>query len=790
MKILIALCLLMIVIPINALNPHRSVSGRVIDENGEPLVGALVVYTGSIKGTLADDKGNFKLHKYGNHNKSVTASFMGYGDQTLSIKENFPIEFKLLPDSKKLQEVEVFGSRYKAPEKMDFLTRMPLRPSEQIQSISVISEKMIQQQGIVNIGEATQNVVGVTTFATYGGASESLTARGFRGIPILKNGIRIHSDFRGQGALMDMQGVESIQVIKGSAAVTQGIGNDIGSAGGTVNVSTKTPRFTDDAEVSLRIGSWWQVRPTFDIQRVFGKKDNFALRLNGAFERADSYRKGVSSDRIYINPSISWKLRDKTTFIAEMDYLHDSRTPDRGTVNLGPDSVNALYNMPHDKFLGFNTDRIFTDQLTYIARLNHKFNNNYSLRMAFVGSQLNTDNTGASTTKMYKNKEFNMLVRSLGRSKRKDQNQALQIDFVGADIYTGKFKHTFQAGIDFKHTFVETTSYKSAVIDTINVLENIPNVLPDEISLVAQSPENSTSYSYGLMGQYILSFADMVKGVFGGRYSFGNSIDNTSSASVSGNAFNPMIGLIISPFHGINIFGSFTNTTNLRSAANLKVDGTPIGATTTEQFEVGIKSEWFDHRLRANITLFKVMNRNLAYSIYDDAGQTTGRYDEAGDLLRRGMEFEIIGRPLNNMQVVLGYALLKAEYQNSPAYMDGSAPMNTPTHTANAWVHYNFDKGIINGLNIGVGTYYTGERPVGDYTKKTVHANTTPGVKPFDMKAHTILNASIGYTLNKTSLNFVFNNITGATGYSSYYRGGYINPINPFNMSATITQRF
>lgn len=683
-----------------------------------------------------------------------------------------------------VEQVEVFGKRYKAAEKIDFLTRLPLRPNEQLQSISIISEKIITQQGNLTLSDATKNVVGISTFSTYGGASESLSARGFRGIPILKNGIRIHSDFRGQGTLTDMQGIESIQVVKGSAAVTQGIGNDIGSAGGTVNIATKTPKFINAADVSLRLGSKGLVRPTFDLQGAI--PDKVAVRLNGAYERSDSYRKHVSKDRIYLNPSLEWKIAPYTSLILEMDYLHDSRTPDRGTVNLASDDVNALYDMPHNKFLGFKSDRIFTNQTTYSARLNHQFSDKLSLRMAMVGSSLKVDNTGASTTKLFKNRDYNMLTRSLGRSLRDDQNQVIQLDLIGRDIHTGKIKHTFQVGLDYKRSKVGTTSFGSVTIDTINVLGNFNNSLPVGVSMVADDETTSTAYDYGVMAQDVITFNRYVKAVLGARYSYGNSIGSTEAGATTGNAFNPMLGVIVTPFRGFNIFGSYTNTTNLRSAANLRTDGSPIGASSTEQFETGFKSDWIDQRLRFNLTLFSVMNHNLAYQTYNEAGQATGRYEEAGDLKRKGLEVELTGRPFKNLQVILGYAYLDARYENSPAYVDGSAPMNAPKHTANGWIHYNTSF----GLNFGLGAYYTGVRPVNDYTQKTTHQNTTPGVKPFNMDAYTTLNATVGYAYKKASLNVIFNNILSSNGYSSYYRGGYINPIDPFNVSTTLAYHF
>lgn len=692
-----------------------------------------------------------------------------------------------------LGEIEVFGARYIPQKKLDDISRMPLRPSEQIQSISVISDKLISQQGALNLSDAAKNVVGISTFATYGGASESLSARGYRGIPTLKNGVKVNSNFRGQGFLTDMQGVESIQMIKGSASITQGIASDLGSGGGVINIATKTPKFIKAGEIGLRLGSWGQFRPTFDYQNVLDKKGTTAFRLNGAYERADSYRAHVSKDRIYINPSFEWRPNDQTTFTFEMDYLHDSRTPDRGTVNLAADSVNALYDMPHDKFTGFSTDRLYTDNLTYSARFKRRLNDNFSIRVGFFGSMLDKDNTGASLSTLKdvkKTGEYNLRSRSITRSASEDYNNALQIDFVGQDVYTWKLKHTFQAGLDFRRTKTSNTAYNSIVIDTIDVLKPISNTLPSGIELTAKDPETATDYSYGIMLQDVITFNKYLKAVWGVRYSYGTSFTGTSAETITGDAFNPMAGVIITPIKGLNLFASYTNSTDLRSSANLMEDGSPIGASVAQQFETGIKSDWFDNRLRFNLTWFQIRNSNLSYLIYDDNWVSTNRYAKAGELRRRGIETELSGRILTNLEVILGYAYLDARYMNSPAYAEGSRPMNAPKHTANGWVNYMIDRGVLRGLTFGVGAFYTGARPVNDYSLKATHTNTQPGVKPFDMEAFTTVNAKVGYQHTHFGVNLFFNNITNANGYSSYYRGGYINPIDPFNMGAQLTYRF
>src|SRR5690554_8004514 len=84
----------------------------------------------------------------------------------------------------------------------------------------------------------------------------------------------------------------------------------------------------------FRSGSWGQIRPTFDLQFVTDKIQKTAFRINGAYEQGNSYRNHVSKDRIYINPSFAWNPDDKTKVTLELDFMHDSRTPDQGTVNL------------------------------------------------------------------------------------------------------------------------------------------------------------------------------------------------------------------------------------------------------------------------------------------------------------------------------------------------------------------------------------------------------------------------------------------------------------------------
>ncbi|MBF6597016.1 MAG: TonB-dependent receptor [Fermentimonas sp.] len=773
-------------------------SGIVTDNEGNELIGATVYFEELGIGDDTDISGEFNLNNIPAGKYSVVVSYVGYTPQSKEIvfqqnqekNENFVLE----QDEQVLLEIEVFGRRRERPEKMDALTRIPLRLDEQVQSVSVISQKMIADQGVLTLNDAVRNSPGLGTFATFGNTTESLTSRGYRGIPVVKNGVRVHSDFRGNGFLTDMQGVETIQILRGSAAIAQGLGNDLGSAGGVVNVATKTPRFVNSGNVGLRTGSWGLLRPTFDVQFVTDKLQRTAFRINGAFERADSYRNHVSKDRIYLNPSFAWRPDNKTQVTVEMDFMHDSRTPDQGTINLSADSVYNVYDMPNNKFMGFTTDRQVVNTFTYMTQINRSLNDWLSLRVAYAGSDMGLTKIVAHASPLRnvtQTGNYNLRSRAYSGSERLDKNGVFQLDLIGKDLYSGAVKHTFNLGLDYRWTDVSTTNTNSIVVDTIDVLQSINNVLPP-VNLVNGEPVNSRDYAYGILLQEVMTFNKYLKLSLGLRYSQMSGLSDNTVSTSGGSVWDPLFGIIVTPVKNLNMFASYTTTTSLRGAGNLLEDKiTPVGATREKQIEAGFKTEWFNNRLRFNATWFNILNNNISYAALDEAGRNTGYYIKAGNLKRQGVELELTGKILKNMDAVLGYSYLDAGYHDSPYYHEDSEPMNTANHMANGWFNYTFFEGFLRNVSLGAGVYYVGERPFAEYTYQVLPGhNVQPNTKPFIADSYTTFNLQAGYRVNKVQLRLFYNNIFNSKGYTSYYRGGYLNQTDPVNIAATINYQF
>jgi iron complex outermembrane receptor protein len=788
---------------------QATLKGIVKSNSNEAIPYANIYIKGTKAGGETKEDGSFILKNIPFSTYTLTASAVGFSplSQKITVTGDINNLVFILKSDTQLDEVELFGSRNKRAEKLETLTRLPLAPNEQLQSISVLSHKLIDQQNALSLSDVTKNVAGVYTFATYGNTKESMSLRGYRGIPILKNGVRINSDFRGTGVITDMAGVDNIQVLKGISAISQGLGGDLGSAGGVINVVTKTPKFYEGGEISLRAGSYGNLRPTFDFYGPLDKKKTVAFRVAGAYDKADSYRANVSSERLYINPSLAWKPNDKTSIILEMDYMDDSRTPDQGTINLGSYDVNNIYKLSNNRFMGFESDRSNTINTTYAIRFDREINDKLTLKAGYFTSNLNTYAESswafqASPRNGLTPLPNNQRYRNYYANGRDDNNSVLQLDLIGKGVETGSLKHTFQIGIDYRTNEFNNTAYTTnyptsdPYIDIIDLTGPINNKLPSGMSVVVNparaSGSKTKSYGFTIQDKISLnSWADVFLGL---RYSSlertkGNFIGRTLVGSKRDNAFNPLVGFNIKPNENIVLFGSYASSSNPMTSFYTDINGNELGTERWDQIETGIKSTWFNNALRFNVTTFFTSSKNLNLEVLDTSGNSLGYYTKGGEDTRNGVEVELIGRVLPNLQIIGGYSYLDAKYKDHVDYYYNSSPINTPKHTANFWARYAFNNSL-DGLSLAAGAYFLGERPHNVWSRKYTHVGVEPNVKPFNLKAYTTVNLQVSYKFNeKVSIDVYGNNILNEVGYNAY-RTVYLNRIQPASYGTTLRYKF
>lgn len=87
---------------------NRTVTGKVTDESGNPLVGVSVTAVGTAKTTVTDAKGNYSI-QVTDKTTSLKFSSVGFGDLEARLGNRAVIDANLISEAKALSEVVVVG---------------------------------------------------------------------------------------------------------------------------------------------------------------------------------------------------------------------------------------------------------------------------------------------------------------------------------------------------------------------------------------------------------------------------------------------------------------------------------------------------------------------------------------------------------------------------------------------------------------------------------------------------------------------------------------------------------
>lgn len=161
----VAIAAVLLLIGQLALAQQRTIRGKVVDQNGQPVVGAAVVEAGTTNGTVADIDGNFSLTLSGN---SLTVSFIGYETQNLDVTGKTSVDVRLKEDNVELEDVVVVGYGQ-------------MKRSDMTGSVSSVGEASIEKAVITSVDQVLQGrAAGVQIQANTGtpGGSSTIRIRG------------------------------------------------------------------------------------------------------------------------------------------------------------------------------------------------------------------------------------------------------------------------------------------------------------------------------------------------------------------------------------------------------------------------------------------------------------------------------------------------------------------------------------------------------------------------------------------------------------------------------------
>ena len=115
----------------------RAISGKVVDENGEPLIGAGVVTADGKRGAVTDIEGKYTVN-LDKSDKVLKYSYIGYATQEIEVAGKTMVDVILLPDATNtLNDVVVIG--YGTAKKKDLTGSVANVKMADISSISWVA---------------------------------------------------------------------------------------------------------------------------------------------------------------------------------------------------------------------------------------------------------------------------------------------------------------------------------------------------------------------------------------------------------------------------------------------------------------------------------------------------------------------------------------------------------------------------------------------------------------------------------------------------------------------------
>ena len=724
----------------------------------------------------------------------ILASIQAFSQEKQEI--DVDLYFKSNDTIKSLKEVAVVG---KSDKGKSSINRAGIKPMDLPQAIQVIGNEIIFQQQSIRLSEVIKNANGVYVGSARGGAQESFWSRGYDMSTnnMFKNGFRFNS-----GSVPEVASLEKVEILKGSTALLYG---NV-APGGILNMVTKMPLFKKGGEITMQSGSYNFYKPSIDI---YGPLNHaIAYRFNGSYENSESFRNNVTRERYYVNPSLLFKISNKTEITLQADYLSDDWTPDFGTGSI----EKEIADVPRNAYLGTKWSNGNTKQATSSILVNHQFNSNWKVNFNSSFQNFDRDWIGTERIQPATNGNWN---RPLGRNKAVEQIFANQFSLQG-NFKTGNIKHQLFTGIDTENAYADAYTFRFfnpitgttiTTYDTVNIFDpssyseiNEGAIPESEITRIVNTETNR----YGVYAQDLISFGEKFKTLLGIRYSYqeskpitNNIATNTVTEETIRNdrAFSPKVGVIYQPTKNTSIFASYANSFTPNTGVTIYNEA--IKPSMIDQYEAGVKKEFWKGLLTTNVTLYHIVNSNLAQTAEFDANgnvnTNTNVKSLSGETTSKGVEIDIIYKPIDALNIIAGYSYNDMRYTKTTgatgSFIEGDRLARTPAHTANASFFYTVPSGVLKNISFGAIGNYIGNR-VGGWNNQ-VDPTKPNGIwdRELPIDGYTTIDISLGYNWKQFSLLCKLSNITNELNYT-VHENYSVNPIAPRQILTSIRYKF
>jgi len=743
------------------------ISGSVADQNDMAVPFASVFLEGTEYGTLSDEKGNFvfkaPVGKY-----QLVCKSLGYNAYSaviiLDVKNLERMEIKLTENNKELNQVIISGVKVKSAAATRTLTEIQDIP----QAVVVLGQTTIRQQAAFDLTTITRNMSGINFTGNYSGAGsyQFFNARGFDMVN--------SQNFRWNGMMIWNLGnnyadnIEQVEFLKGPTSILFG---DV-APGGVLNFTTKKPLSDFYLRAEMRLGEWDLFRPALDISGSITKKKNLRYRLNTSYEKSNSFRQYVRSERFMVAPVITWDITKRLSVTAEAVLRRSNATDDSGLIS--PDgTVKGLSALSPSLYLSEPAMNYKFNDQGYFLNATFQMHSNWRLRtQGFYGY---TENRPFGIWPDPPDENGNIIRNQYGY-KQWLKNGSLVADVLGV-FFTGSVKHNVLFGAEYQVTnFRFTNEGYLSPFDTNSINNPVysltPVIEPDESTYL---PFISKIRRYGVFFQdQLMLFNEKLHVMLGFRYGntlqgndyrenelIGTGYEGYSDDFVDRNVFTPRIGLVYKPMQKLSLYASYAQGYEINSpdvfALNYADFSTPP-ATTSSQFELGTKTGLFDNRLGLTLCMFQIDKLNPYGFVYLDPENPN--YDEytvyyEGHHRSRGAEIDVDGKIIPSLTLTLGAAYTSTRVIEDPGYPTGNRLPNAPLFAGNMWLNFEPEKKL-KGCSLGMGVFY-----------KDKFFSGINNDLMLEIPASFTVDAALGYSRKSWGIQVNVSNLTNQVNYSN-----------------------
>jgi TonB-linked SusC/RagA family outer membrane protein len=280
----------------SAQQQQNTITGKVTDANGEPIIGANIIEVGTTNGTVTDMDGNFSLKVA--DNATIRVSYIGYVEQEINTAGKTSFNITLVEDTQALEEVVVVG--YGVMRKKDLTG-----------AVASVQGEILRDKPLASLGEALQGRAAGVQVISSGKPGDNVSFR-IRGISTINNSEPllvidgVPTDL-GINAL-NMEDVETVDVLK-DASATAIYGSR--GANGVILITTRKGKSGDGI---IAFSTNWGVQSATNMPQMLNASQ-FASLHN---EMIANYNRSVStSSQLAQRPDFA----DPTLWSSSTDWL-------------------------------------------------------------------------------------------------------------------------------------------------------------------------------------------------------------------------------------------------------------------------------------------------------------------------------------------------------------------------------------------------------------------------------------------------------------------------------------